>query len=40
VRLKLEGEWEKSYSDEMLLNEIQAQQEVWPQQNQVVWTVP
>jgi len=28
VRLKLEGEWEKSYSDEMLLNEIQAQQEV------------
>jgi hypothetical protein len=28
VRLKLQGEWEKSYSDEMLLNEIQAQQEV------------
>ena len=28
VRLKLEGEWETSYSDEMLLNEIQAQQEV------------
>ncbi len=27
VRLKLQGEWEKSYSDEMLLNEIQAQQE-------------
>ena len=26
VRLKLQGEWEKSYSDEMLLNEIQAQQ--------------
>ena len=28
VRLKLQGEWEKSYSDEMLLNEIQAQQGV------------
>ncbi len=28
VRLKLQGEWETSYSDEMLLNEIQAQQEV------------
>ncbi len=28
VRLKLQGEWEKSYSDEMLLDEIQAQQEV------------
>jgi hypothetical protein len=26
VRLKLQGEWEKSYSDEMLLNEIKAQQ--------------
>jgi hypothetical protein len=26
VRLKLQGEWETSYSDEMLLNEIQAQQ--------------
>jgi hypothetical protein len=28
VRLKLQGDWEKSYSDEMLLNEIQAQQGV------------
>jgi len=28
VRLKLQGEWEKSYSDEKLLNEIQAQQGV------------
>lgn len=26
VRLKLQGEWETSYSDEMLLKEIQAQQ--------------
>lgn len=26
VRLKLQGDWEKSYSDEMLLNEIEAQQ--------------
>jgi hypothetical protein len=26
VRLKLEGEWETSYSDERLLNEIEAQQ--------------
>lgn len=26
VRLKLQGEWETSYSDEMLLDEIQAQQ--------------
>lgn len=26
VRLKLEGQWETSYSDEMLLSEIQAQQ--------------
>jgi hypothetical protein len=25
VRLKLEGDWETSYSDEVLLNEIQAQ---------------
>ena len=28
VRLKLQGEWEKSYSDQMLLNEIQGQQGV------------
>ena len=28
VRLKLEGEWETSYSDEMLLNEIEAHQGV------------
>jgi hypothetical protein len=26
VRLKLQGDWETSYSDEALLNEIQAQQ--------------
>ncbi len=26
VRLKLEGDWDTSYSDEALLNEIQAQQ--------------
>lgn len=28
VRLELEGEWEKSYSDEALLQEIASQQEV------------
>ncbi|WP_242720079.1 hypothetical protein [Microcoleus vaginatus] len=28
VRLKLEGEGETSYSDEMLLNEIEGQQRV------------
>lgn len=26
VRLKLQGDWEKSYSDEMLLKEIEAHQ--------------
>lgn len=26
VRLKLQGEWETSYSDEALLNEIESQQ--------------